>query len=44
MQDFNKPPPVGRQRDALAIGIGLFLVLAGLLTLAEYAGLIPPLK
>lgn len=36
--------PARAPRDGFAIGVGLFLVLAGLLTLAEHAGLIPPMK
>jgi hypothetical protein len=34
----------GTQRDVLGIGFGLFLILASMLTLAEYAGLIPEMK
>jgi cytochrome c-type biogenesis protein CcmH/NrfF len=32
------------QVDALGVGFGLFLVLAGVLTLAEHAGIIPAMK
>lgn len=43
MQD-SKPTSDRRPRDPVGIGFGLFLVVAGLLTLAEYAGWIPATK